>query len=820
MATTHRRTPSASPWTVFNSQNGPQHRLGLQHRRWRPLLMWVLLGCLIVGIFRVGLKSGRPHGSFGNTPMKQTSDTSGHPSTMTYATHPITLLMSAAEERFRSKLARQSKTLPDAIAEYKRRYGMPPPKGFDQWWDYVKKFDVIMTDEFDLLMKDLAPFYALRGIRGDDYQAEDEDPRYPGSIIDKYGWALGGGAEMRRRIAEVAGVSSIDLVRIRDGVPSTASVNKDGYVDDEVSARAKGLKSMLGKALHDVGARAKKEGKWMIPDLDFPVNAKAEGRVIVGWEKWDDGSSGSRAGSEGQDRPLVLGALGNGNRSYVSDTTDPALSGPEPGYNASHPLATFKPDWRAEGNVWNAWRRTCPPNSTARKMFSSIRNMDLSMEGKSKRGLGSPPPSFTFTPTNAFHSTSFCDEPHLHYTQGHFFSDWRTIGELYPVLSPARAKGFGDIKIPSHYYYGSTDRYTYGWDEVNLQLDDVDRGEVEWGTETDGILYGPEGTEGGVDDRDLIIDPAYDGHINTANPPKNRKTGKIFWRGATTGGGNEPPGFSPFYQRHRAVRMTGWDADGEIDLWIPVAYGQSTFFNGLVFDRCTLADSDLFNYSVLKDSSTETSTDLDDGASTADTPLTHMRIPLSAFNQAITDVAFVKATNPDQYPGGLEKLMEEHRFSGGIYLGGHWQYKYLLDLDGMSYSGRFMSFLASDSVPVKSTVYEEFFGDWIEPWLHYIPLSSSYEEIYNIFAYFSGVPAEAVEAVYANSSFALPEGTQFSAIPGAPDGDARLRRIARAGKQWKKTIGRTLDLESYVYRLALEWARLCADDREAMSMRV
>lgn len=80
------------------------------------------------------------------------------------------------------------------------------------------------------------------------------------------------------------------------------------------------------------------------------------------------------------------------------------------------------------------------------------------------------------------------------------------------------------------------------------------------------------------------------------------------------------------------------------------------------------------------------------------------------------DVAFVKATNPDQYPGGLAKLMEEHRFAGSVYLGGHWQYKYLLDLDGMSYSGRFMSFLASDSVPVKSTVYEEFFSEWIEPW--------------------------------------------------------------------------------------------------------
>ena len=32
--------------------------------------------------------------------------------------------------------------------------------------------------------------------------------------------------------------------------------------------------------------------------------------------------------------------------------------------------------------------------------------------------------------------------------------------------------------------------------------------------------------------------------------------------------------------------------------------------------------------------------------------------------------------------------------------------------------------------------------------------------------------------------------------PRALDGDAQLRRIARAGRQWKMTIGRKLDMES------------------------
>ncbi|KAJ3825224.1 capsular associated protein [Lentinula raphanica] len=765
------RTPSDTPWVSSN-----QHRFS--QRRWRPLLMWTLLACTTIAIFQVGLRAGSPP-----TISTISEPSSPHPSALTYSTHPITRMMDEAEERFRAKVERQSKTLPEAIEEYKRRYGMPPPKGFDGWWEYTRKYDVVLVDEYDTLMRDLAPFYALRGKKEHgDYSDDDEDPLRPGSGLDRNGWALGGGPEMRRRIAEVAGVSSIDLVRVRNGVPSTVSINKDGFVDDEVSARARGLKSMLGKCVA------------VLPDMDFPVNAKAEGRVIVPWNRWEvvgqDGTTSDKIG------------LGMGNRTYLELETDDQS-------NSAHPLSTFRPDWRGEGNVWDTWRRTCPPNSTARKFYASIRSAMLDSTTSSNNPASggdegmlfrSIPSSFAFAPSTSFSDINFCDEPHLHYTQGHFFSDWRTLGELYPVLSPARAKGFGDIKIPSHYYYGSTDAYTYGWDEVNLELQPTDRGEVAWGDETD---LGANG-EGGVDDRDMIIDPSYDGHTNTANPPKNRKTGKeskrnkIFWRGATTGGGNSPPGFAALYQRHRAVRMAGWDVDGDVEIWIPNTI------------------------SLLANSSSLTSK----SANANDVPLTAHKIPAATLNKALMDVAFVKASNADQYPGGLEKLMAEHRFSGSVYLGGHWQYKYLLDLDGMSYSGRFMSFLASDSVPLKSTVYEEFFSEWIEPWLHFIPLSASYEEIYNIFGYFSGIPAEVVEEVYGNATDPatgaplFPPGTKIPAIPGAPDGDARLRRIARAGKQWKRTIGRTLDLESYVYRLALEWARLCADDRDAMSMKV
>jgi hypothetical protein len=52
--------------------------------------------------------------------------------------HPIYQLVADAEEEWAAKQARQSKTLKEAVTEYKRRNkGRNPPKGFDKWWQFV-----------------------------------------------------------------------------------------------------------------------------------------------------------------------------------------------------------------------------------------------------------------------------------------------------------------------------------------------------------------------------------------------------------------------------------------------------------------------------------------------------------------------------------------------------------------------------------------------------------------------------------------------------------------------------------------------------------
>ena len=75
--------------------------------------------------------------------------------------HPIYELMEKAEERWENLLASQSTTLVGAVAEYKKRYGMSPPKGFDDWYQFCKDNNVKIIDNYDQMMKDLLPHHAL-----------------------------------------------------------------------------------------------------------------------------------------------------------------------------------------------------------------------------------------------------------------------------------------------------------------------------------------------------------------------------------------------------------------------------------------------------------------------------------------------------------------------------------------------------------------------------------------------------------------------------------------------------------------------------------
>lgn len=105
-----------------------------------------------------------------------------------------------------------------------------------------------------------------------------------------------------------------------------------------------------------------------------------------------------------------------------------------------------------------------------------------------------------------------------------------------------------------------------------------------------------------------------------------------------------------------------------------------------------------------------------------------------------------------------------------------WKYKYLLDIDGNAFSGRFYAFLKSHSLPFKMAVFREWHEEWIQPWVHYVPLSLKAEEALEAVRYF-----DAEEE-------------------GRPLGVG----IAEGGRQWANQALRNEDFEAWLFRLLLE----------------
>jgi hypothetical protein len=105
-----------------------------------------------------------------------------------------------------------------------------------------------------------------------------------------------------------------------------------------------------------------------------------------------------------------------------------------------------------------------------------------------------------------------------------------------------------------------------------------------------------------------------------------------------------------------------------------------------------------------------------------------------------------------------------------------WKYKYLLDIDGNAFSGRFYAFLKSRSLVYKWAIFKEWHFEWLKPWVHYIPLSLQGEEWLEAVRFFG-------------------DGTL---------GKREAQRLAMQGRDWANKVLRNEDLEVWFFRLLLE----------------
>lgn len=135
---------------------------------WNPLRSFLFLSALVFLFLQAGLFAGHLSAPENYVPPPDPTTlqpTNSAPTRLTgnVAEHPIPHLMHDAERRFRALLSRQSHSLRAAVAEYKRRYGRNPPRGFDKWWHFARENKVKMVDEYDGLVSDLEPFWELTG---------------------------------------------------------------------------------------------------------------------------------------------------------------------------------------------------------------------------------------------------------------------------------------------------------------------------------------------------------------------------------------------------------------------------------------------------------------------------------------------------------------------------------------------------------------------------------------------------------------------------------------------------------------------------------
>ncbi|KAJ7211577.1 glycosyl transferase family 90-domain-containing protein, partial [Mycena pura] len=106
-----------------------------------------------------------------------------------------------------------------------------------------------------------------------------------------------------------------------------------------------------------------------------------------------------------------------------------------------------------------------------------------------------------------------------------------------------------------------------------------------------------------------------------------------------------------------------------------------------------------------------------------------------------------------------------------------YRYKYVLDIDGNAFSGRYLGLLRSGSLVFKSTLFTEYFDGWLRPFVHYIPV--------------------------------LPDLSDLVArIEWAREHDAEARRIQAAGQEFVERVITDAQNDCYFLLVLLEWARL------------
>lgn len=107
--------------------------------------------------------------------------------------------------------------------------------------------------------------------------------------------------------------------------------------------------------------------------------------------------------------------------------------------------------------------------------------------------------------------------------------------------------------------------------------------------------------------------------------------------------------------------------------------------------------------------------------------------------------------------------------------------KYLVDVDGHSFSGRWHAFLESKSLGIKATIFREWHDSRLFAWRHFVPMDNRYDDMYTLLTYFIGLNEEPITE----------DGSPLHVSRHDDEG----QRIANQGREWAKKALRREDIE-------------------------
>ncbi|KAK5135613.1 hypothetical protein LTR08_005093 [Meristemomyces frigidus] len=272
-------------------------------------------------------------------------------------------------------------------------------------------------------------------------------------------------------------------------------------------------------------------------------------------------------------------------------------------------------------------------------------------------------------------------------------------------------------------------------------------------------------------------DPFYSGGQGHGGAWAEKKD-QVIWRGAASGGRNKEENWTRF-QRHRFVSMMNATSVGLAETGEQQAVNFAVPADG-AYDLAALATP----------------------AEPATAPATAKagKGGLGALADWIAtwaDAAFVHLLCfPDPSPPHCSYTDFYYSVHKALPMMKQYAYKYLPDIDGNSFSGRYRAFLFSTSLPIKATIYQEWHDSRLVAWKHFVPMDNTFSDVYGIMEYFVG-----------------------NAGMGVGGHDAEAERIAREGREWAERVLRREDMRVYVLRLLMEYARVGDGEREIMGWR-